>query len=205
MQWVIVGKDGIIVEVMEVVGVEGSRVLFGRFRPLHDTVLRRGTRVLRADQLVYHSAGRDRVEHTSPDEPEAPHVPSHTALGGVHQHARSAARCTSTHGLSDAGITKASRKWSRAHLWVIKPCDVARVLRSSTTPLFLGGQAIIAMGYERACQRRHRLRSSGNSRSHQYDRVWVYHQKNMSSASMSSLDTILHDSTHLQYRRDRWG
>ena len=26
VQWVIVGKDGIIVEVMEVVGVEGSRV-----------------------------------------------------------------------------------------------------------------------------------------------------------------------------------
>ena len=38
VQWVIVGKDGIIVEVMEVVGVEGSRVLFERFRPPHDTV-----------------------------------------------------------------------------------------------------------------------------------------------------------------------
>ena len=34
----IVGKEGIIVEVMEVVGVEGSRVLFERFRPPHDTV-----------------------------------------------------------------------------------------------------------------------------------------------------------------------
>ena len=41
MQWVIVGKDGIIVEVMEVVGVEGSRVLFERYLPLHDTVLKR--------------------------------------------------------------------------------------------------------------------------------------------------------------------
>ena len=41
VQWVIVGKDGIIVEVMEVAGVEGSRVLFGRFRPPHDTVLKR--------------------------------------------------------------------------------------------------------------------------------------------------------------------
>ena len=41
VQWVIVGKDGIIVEVMEVVGVEGSRVLFERFRPPPDTVLKR--------------------------------------------------------------------------------------------------------------------------------------------------------------------
>ena len=41
VQWRIVVNDGIIVEVMEVVGVEGSRVLFGRFRPLHDTVLKR--------------------------------------------------------------------------------------------------------------------------------------------------------------------
>eukprot|EP01043_Picozoa_sp_COSAG02_P046920 COSAG02_NODE_4441_length_5354_cov_3.167650_1_plen_88_part_00 len=41
MQWRIVGKDGIIVEVMEVVGVEGSRVLFERFQPPHDTVLKR--------------------------------------------------------------------------------------------------------------------------------------------------------------------
>ena len=38
MQWRIVGKDGRIVEVMEVVGVEGSRVLSERFWPLHDTV-----------------------------------------------------------------------------------------------------------------------------------------------------------------------
>ena len=41
VQWRIVGKDGIIVEVMEVVGVEGSRVLFERYLPLHDTVLKR--------------------------------------------------------------------------------------------------------------------------------------------------------------------
>ena len=41
MQWRIVGKDGRIVEVMEVVGVEGSRVLFERYLPLHDTVLKR--------------------------------------------------------------------------------------------------------------------------------------------------------------------
>ena len=34
-------KDGRIVEVMEVVGVEGSRVLFERSRPPHDTVLKR--------------------------------------------------------------------------------------------------------------------------------------------------------------------
>ena len=34
-------RDGRIVEVMEVVGVEGSRVLFERFLPLHDTVLKR--------------------------------------------------------------------------------------------------------------------------------------------------------------------
>ena len=33
-------RDGRIVEVMEVVGVEGSRVLFERFLPLHDTVLK---------------------------------------------------------------------------------------------------------------------------------------------------------------------
>ena len=48
MQWRIVGKDGIIVEVMEVVGVEGSRVLFERYLPLHDTVLKR-YRVARQD------------------------------------------------------------------------------------------------------------------------------------------------------------
>ena len=34
-------RDGRIVEVMEVVGAEGSRVLFERFLPLHDTVLKR--------------------------------------------------------------------------------------------------------------------------------------------------------------------
>ena len=32
-------KDGRIVEVTEVVGVEGSRVIFERYRPPHDTVL----------------------------------------------------------------------------------------------------------------------------------------------------------------------
>ena len=41
VQWRRVVNDGIIVKVMEVVEVEGSRVLFGRFRPLHDTVLKR--------------------------------------------------------------------------------------------------------------------------------------------------------------------
>ena len=41
MQWRIVAKDGIIVEVTEVVGVEGSRVLVERYLPLHDTVLKR--------------------------------------------------------------------------------------------------------------------------------------------------------------------
>ena len=41
MQWRIVVKDGRIVEVMEVVGVEGSRVLFERYLPLHDAVLKR--------------------------------------------------------------------------------------------------------------------------------------------------------------------
>ena len=41
VQWRIVVKDGRIVEVMEVVGVEGSRVLFERYRPAHDTVLKR--------------------------------------------------------------------------------------------------------------------------------------------------------------------
>ena len=40
MQWAIVVKDGIIVEVTEVVGVEGSRVLFERYLPLHDTVFK---------------------------------------------------------------------------------------------------------------------------------------------------------------------
>ena len=40
VQWRIVVKDGRIVEVMEVVGVEGSRVLFERFRPPHDTVFK---------------------------------------------------------------------------------------------------------------------------------------------------------------------
>ena len=34
-------RDGRIVEVMEVVGVEGSRVLFERYLPLHDTVVKR--------------------------------------------------------------------------------------------------------------------------------------------------------------------
>ena len=34
-------RDGRIVEVMEVVGVEGSRVSFERYLPLHDTVLKR--------------------------------------------------------------------------------------------------------------------------------------------------------------------
>ena len=41
MEWRIVVKDGIIVEVTEVVGVEGSRVLFERYRPPRDTVLKR--------------------------------------------------------------------------------------------------------------------------------------------------------------------
>ena len=41
VQWRRVVNDGIIVEVMEVVGVEGSRVLFERYLPLHDTVLKR--------------------------------------------------------------------------------------------------------------------------------------------------------------------
>ena len=41
VQWRIVGNEGRIVEVMEVVGVEGSRVLFERSRPPHDTVLKR--------------------------------------------------------------------------------------------------------------------------------------------------------------------
>ena len=35
MRWRIVVKDGRIVEVTEVVGVEGSRVLFERYLPLH--------------------------------------------------------------------------------------------------------------------------------------------------------------------------
>ena len=34
-------NDGRIVGVMEVVGVGGSRVLFERYRPPHDTVLKR--------------------------------------------------------------------------------------------------------------------------------------------------------------------
>ena len=33
-------KDGRIVEVTEVVGVEGSRVIFERYRPPHDTVFK---------------------------------------------------------------------------------------------------------------------------------------------------------------------
>ena len=41
MQWRIVVKDGIIVEVTEVVGVGGSRVIFERYLPLRDTVLKR--------------------------------------------------------------------------------------------------------------------------------------------------------------------
>ena len=41
MQWRRVVNDGIIVKVMEVVGVEGSRVLFERFRPPHHTGLKR--------------------------------------------------------------------------------------------------------------------------------------------------------------------
>ena len=41
VQWRIVVKDGRVVEVMEVVGVEGSRVLVERYRPPHDTVLKR--------------------------------------------------------------------------------------------------------------------------------------------------------------------
>ena len=41
VQWRIVVKDGRIVEVTEVVGVEGNRVLFERYLPLHDTVLKR--------------------------------------------------------------------------------------------------------------------------------------------------------------------
>ena len=36
VQWRIVVKDGIIVEVTEVVGIEGSRVLVERYLPLHD-------------------------------------------------------------------------------------------------------------------------------------------------------------------------
>ena len=34
-------KDGRIVEVTEVVGVEGSRVIFERYRPPHDTVFKK--------------------------------------------------------------------------------------------------------------------------------------------------------------------
>ena len=45
MQWRIVVKDGRIVEVTEVVGVEGSRVLFERYLPLHDTILKKRYRV----------------------------------------------------------------------------------------------------------------------------------------------------------------
>ena len=45
-------RDGRIVEVMEVVGVEGSRVLFERFLPLHDTVLKR-YRVANAARSVF--------------------------------------------------------------------------------------------------------------------------------------------------------
>ena len=45
MQWKIVVKDGIVVEVTEVVGVEGSRVLFERYLPLHDTVFKKRYRV----------------------------------------------------------------------------------------------------------------------------------------------------------------
>ena len=41
-------RDGRIVEVMEVVGVEGSRVLFERYLPLHDTVLKRYRVAIRA-------------------------------------------------------------------------------------------------------------------------------------------------------------
>ena len=50
-------KDGRIVEVTEVVGVECSRVLFERYLPLHDTVLIKRyrvarVRVVRVDLLV---------------------------------------------------------------------------------------------------------------------------------------------------------
>ena len=42
VEWGIVVKDGRIVEVMEVVGVEGSRVYVERYLPLHDTVFKNG-------------------------------------------------------------------------------------------------------------------------------------------------------------------
>ena len=45
-------KDGRIVEVMEVVGVEGSRVLFERFRPPNDTVLKKRYRVAQGERGV---------------------------------------------------------------------------------------------------------------------------------------------------------
>ena len=52
-------RDGRIVEVMEVVGVEGSRVLFERYLPLHDTVLKR----YRVANVQYYTIGT----HCMPD------------------------------------------------------------------------------------------------------------------------------------------
>ena len=45
VQWRIAVEDGRTVEVMEVVGVEGSRVLVERYLPPHDTVLLKRYRV----------------------------------------------------------------------------------------------------------------------------------------------------------------
>ena len=52
MQWRIVVKDGRIVEVTEVVGVEGSRVIFERYRPPSDTVFKTVSRGAVTHQLA---------------------------------------------------------------------------------------------------------------------------------------------------------
>ena len=56
-------RDGRIVEVMEVVGVEGSRVLFERYLPLHDTVLKRYRVAIRR---ALRRSGQDGPERTDP-------------------------------------------------------------------------------------------------------------------------------------------
>ena len=65
-------RDGRIVEVMEVVGVEGSRVLFERFLPLHDTVLKR-YRVASAAQRSSARAARELEQRDAPRRAAASH------------------------------------------------------------------------------------------------------------------------------------
>ena len=63
VQWRIVVNDGRIVEMTEVVGVEGSRVIFERYRPPRDTVLKNGIAWRLTQQPTGPSDSRSTIPH----------------------------------------------------------------------------------------------------------------------------------------------